>query len=107
MADLWLTIILAGLLTYLTRLSFIALHGRWQPPLLMQRALRYVPPAVLSAIALPEMMIREGQISLLDPLNPRFFAGLVAILVALRTRNLLLTIAAGMAALYVLQILLS
>jgi len=54
MAETWLIILLSGALTYGIRVSFIALHGRWQPPALFTRALRYVPPAVLSAIILPE-----------------------------------------------------
>ncbi|MEN4010467.1 MAG: AzlD domain-containing protein [Chloroflexota bacterium] len=101
-AHTWLIIVLAGLLTFAIRLSFIALHGRWQPPALFQRALRYVPPAVLSAIILPEMLLQDGQM-LLSPLNPRLLAGIVAILIAWRTRSTLLTILAGMLALYLLQ----
>lgn len=102
MAQSGLIIILAGLLTYAVRLSFIALHGRWQPPALFQRALRYVPPAVLSAIILPEMLLQDGQL-LFSPFNPRLLAGIVAILVAWRSRSTLLTILAGMLALYLMQ----
>lgn len=104
MAESWLIILLAGPLTYAIRLSFIALSGRWQPPRLFTRALRFVPPAVLSAIILPEMLIRDGA---LVPtfLNPRLLAGLLAILVAWRSRNTLLTIVAGMLALYLFQVL--
>jgi branched-subunit amino acid transport protein len=104
MAQTWLIILVAGLLTYGIRLSFIALSGRWQPPRLFQRALRYVPPAVLSAIILPEMLFQDGQF-ITTPLHPRLLAGLLAILVAWRTRNTLLTIIAGMLALYLFQIL--
>ncbi len=104
-AQTWLIIVLAGLLTYAVRLSFIALHGRWQPPALFQRALRYVPPAVLSAIILPEMLLLDGQM-LFSPLNPRLLAGIIAILVAWRSRSTLLTILTGMLALYALQALL-
>ncbi len=99
MAETWLIILLAGLLTFGIRLSFIALFGRWQPPDLFLRALRFVPPAVLSAIILPEMLLQNGQISL-SPANPRLLAGVLAILVAWRTRNIFLTILAGMLALY-------
>ena len=104
MAESWLIILLAGPLTYAIRLSFIALSGRWQPPRLFQRALRFVPPAVLSAIILPEMLIQDGSL-ISTPLNPRLLAGLLAILVAWKTRNTVLTILAGMAALYLFQYL--
>ncbi|TLN13145.1 AzlD domain-containing protein [bacterium] len=99
MAGIALILLLAGLLTYATRLSFIALIGRWQPPVWFLRGLRFVPPAVLSAIILPEMLVRDGH-ALLSPSNPRLWAGLLAMLIAWRTRNTLLTILAGMLALY-------
>jgi branched-subunit amino acid transport protein len=97
----WLA--LAGLLTFATRLSFIALLGRGEAPPLLRRALRLVPPAVLSAIVFPELLVRGGRI---DPTlgNHRLLAGLVAVGVALWTRNVLATIAAGMVALWVLQV---
>jgi branched-subunit amino acid transport protein len=101
-AAIWLTTTAAGVLTFLTRVSFIALLGRWQPPELLRRALRYVPPAVLCAIIFPELLLRDGRLALeLD--NARLFAGLAAGLVGWRTRNIFLTIAAGMVVLYGLQ----
>lgn len=102
MASLWLTIVFAGLLTFLTRLSFIALFGRWQPPDWLRRALRFVPPAVLSAIIFPEVLVRGGVV-VMRAENFRLVAALVAALVAWRTRNVLLTIGSGMAILYLLQ----
>lgn len=93
---------LAGLATFATRLSFIALLGREETPLLLRRALRLVPPAVLTALVVPELVLRDGAADL-SPGNLRLLAGLVAVAVALRWRNVLLTIAAGMAALWGLQ----
>ena len=101
MGEIWLTIVLAGALTFLTRLSFIYLLGRWQPPAWLGRALRFVPPAVLSAIIFPEVLIRNGSFDL-APANLRLWAALLAALVAWRTRSVLLTIAVGMGALYLL-----
>jgi branched-subunit amino acid transport protein len=93
---------LAGLLTFATRLSFVLLLARVQVPPLLVRALRFVPPAVLSAIVASEILVRDGAPDL-APANPRLLAGAAAALVAWRTRNVLLTIAVGMAALWVLQ----
>jgi branched-subunit amino acid transport protein len=105
MAPLWLTLIAIGLLTFLIRLSFIALLGRWQPPALLERALRFVPPAVLSAIILPEMVVRDGSLAL-GLGNPRWIAGILAIFIAWRTRSPLLTIGVGFVGLLILQRLL-
>ena len=95
-------LVAAGLLTFATRLSFIVLVGRVETPPLFARALRFVPAAVLSALILPELLVRGGEIRL-GLGNPRFLAGVLAALVAHRTRNVLLTIAVGMVAVWILQ----
>lgn len=93
--QLILTIVIIGLGTFLFRFSFIYLYGRFQLPKWIQNAMRYVPPAVLSALIFPAIMIKED-IIWISPQNPRLIAGLIAILIAWKTKNLLLTIAAGM-----------
>jgi branched-subunit amino acid transport protein len=103
----WLPVLAAaGLVTFATRLSFIALLGRVETPPLLSRALRYVAPAVLSAIVFQELLVRGGTVHV-GLGNARLGAGLLAAAVAWRTRNVLLTIAAGMCALWVLQAVLS
>lgn len=101
---IWLIIILGGILTYLIRLSFILLFGQLEMPDLVRRALRFIPPAVLSAIIFPELFIRSGSIDFTFG-NLRLWAGLLAALVAWRTRSALLTILAGMGTLWLLQTL--
>jgi branched-subunit amino acid transport protein len=95
MSGIWVVMIAVGLLTFATRLSFVLLLERWQPPEIIRCGLRYVPVAVLTAIFIPEMLITNGNISL-TLLNQRLIAGLVAILVAWRTKSALWTIALGM-----------
>lgn len=102
----WLpALLVAGLVTFAIRLSFIALLGKVALPPILTRALRFVPPAVLSAIILPELVMRDGALDL-RPVNARLLAGVLAAVVAWRTRNVLLTIAVGMAALWALQAML-
>ena len=102
--SLWGIMLGIGLLTYLTRLSFIALHNRWEPPPIFRKALHYVPVAVLTAIVVPELLMHEGTLNL-SPLNPRLIAGALAIFIAWRTRNTVLTIVIGMAAFWLVQYL--
>jgi branched-subunit amino acid transport protein len=71
----------------------------------MRKALHYVPPAVLSAIIFPELLYSSGSFDLTLG-NTRLLAGVVAILVAWYTKNTLLTILAGMAALVIFQFVL-
>lgn len=98
-------LVVAGLVTFAIRLSFIALLGKVALPPVLTRALRFVPPAVLSAIILPELVMQDGALDL-RPANARLLAGVLAAVIAWRTRNVLLTIAVGMAALWMLQALL-
>ena len=100
--NIWLVMLFGGLLTFAIRLSFIFMFSHAGIPEWLRSALRYVPPAVLSAIILPELLIRNNQIDI-SLGNTRLLAGLVAIIVAWRTRSALVTILAGMAALYLLQ----
>ena len=103
--NIWLVMLLGGLITFAMRFSLIYLFGRFQVPETMRRALHYVPPAVLSAIIFPELFLQDGALSIsLD--NTRLMAGLVAIVVAWFSKNTLITIIAGMIALLLLQLFL-
>ena len=103
--NIWLVMLVGGLLTFATRLSFILLLHRIRVPEWFRRGLRFVPVAVLSAIILPELTKPDGTL-FLSWRNPQLLAGAVAILVAWRTKNVILTIIAGMAALLVFQFVL-
>jgi branched-subunit amino acid transport protein len=103
--NVWLVFLLGGLLTFGMRFSFIYLLGRYEMPETIRRALRFVPSAVLSAIVVPELFVRSGEIQF-SLTNYRLLAGLLAVLVAWRTKNTLLTILAGMLALVLLEWLL-
>jgi branched-subunit amino acid transport protein len=99
---LWLTIIGMGLITYGLRLGPIELLERFPLNDGLRQALRFVPAAVLSAIILPEVVQPAGFLDL-SLGNERLLAGLVAVVVAWYTRNVLWTIGAGMAILWLVQ----
>ena len=101
MNGIWFPMLALGLLTFATRLSFILLFVRWQPPEIVRRGLRYVPVSVLTAIFLPELLLVNGELTFAAA-NPRLIAGLFAILVAWRTKSALWTIAVGMAVFWLL-----
>src|ERR687893_1758602 len=99
---LWLTIAGAGAVTFALRLSFIALLGRIEIPPFLGRALRFVPAAVLTAVVIPLLFYANGALDF-SLGNERLLAGVVAALIAWRTRNVLFTLGGGMAALWTLQ----
>ena|SRR5688500_10117484 len=102
---MWLVLLLGGLITFGMRFSLIYLFGSFEVPATIRKALHYVPPAVLSAIIFPELFMRDGMLQLSFD-NDRLLAGLVAVLVAWFSKNVLITILAGMLALFLLQFLL-
>ena len=102
--NVWLIMLIGGLITFGMRFSFVWLLGRYEVPATMRRALHYVPPAVLSAIVFPELFLSSGQLDL-SLGNARLFAGLVAIAIAAWTKNSLLTILAGFISLLIFEAL--
>jgi branched-subunit amino acid transport protein len=99
--DIWPVIVISGAGTYAMRASFLAFaHRMATVPPALTRVLRQIPPAALSAIILPALVRPEGR---LDLLQPRLLAGIVAALVAWRTRNVGLTLIVGMGLLAGLQ----
>lgn len=93
----WLLILGMMLVTMAARIPLLVIVGRIQLPKRAFRALRYVPVAVLTAICVPIMLMPNDQLDLSFS-NAHLLAGVLAILIAWRTKNLLLTIMLGMAA---------
>ena len=97
----WTLIAIIGAGTWLLRVSFLALLGRVdRVPPVVTRVLRLIPAAVLAALVLPALTHASG---MFDLATDRFAAGVLAGLVAWRTRNVLATISVGMACLWILQ----
>lgn len=101
----WLVVVAIGLGTFLVRFSFLFLFGHiGGVPDRLERALRFVPAAVLSALVVPAILAPEGTVAVLG--NLRLLAAAVAVVVALRTESILWTILSGLAALAALQMIL-
>jgi branched-subunit amino acid transport protein len=98
-----LVIAVVGLSTFAIRFSFIGLVG-WVDglPPRVERALGFVPAAVLAALVAPSLVA-------LDPAGgiavDRLVAGGVAVAVAWRTEGILQTLVAGMATLWVVGLI--
>jgi branched-subunit amino acid transport protein len=95
-----------ALVTFGVRYPVLAIVGRVDLPPAVARALRYVPPAVLTAIVFPAALMPEGDLAL-GPDNPYLIGALAAGLVAWRARSLLATIGIGMAVFLIWRALIS
>ncbi|MDK1044509.1 MAG: AzlD domain-containing protein [Anaerolineales bacterium] len=99
--EIWLIIVGGTILTYLVRLSFTVLVPPDRLSPIFSRGLAYIPPAVLAAIVLPELLLMEGEITI-SFANPELVSGIMAALVAWRLKSTWVTIATGMVALWLL-----
>lgn len=103
MSRVWVAIVLAGAGTFAMRASFLAAaHRLADVPPAVQRLLRQIPPAALAALTLPALVRPEGE---LDLFQGRLLAGLLAGVVAWRTRNAALTLVVGLGSLMALDAL--
>jgi len=93
MSRVWVAILLSGIGTYAMRASFLVFADRLADvPPRVQRLLRQIPPAALASIVVPALLRPQGE---LDLFQSRFLAGVVAAVVAWRTRNIALTLVVG------------
>ncbi|KGK42313.1 branched-chain amino acid transport [Nitrincola sp. A-D6] len=90
------------LVTFSVRFLLFAVAGRVHFPLWLSQALGFVPPAVLTAIIVPAVLMPEGDIWF-NWQNPWLLAALFAFLVALIRKDLMTTIVAGMLAFILLR----
>jgi 4-azaleucine resistance transporter AzlC len=89
----WVVFIVGALGTFALRASiWTLLPAARRMPRWLSQALSLLPAAALAALAAPALLAPEGPI---DPVGPRAIAGLVALAVAIRTRNVLATLVTG------------
>ena len=91
----WLSVIIAGILTYITRMTMVTLvDGRILSAKLKQ-VLGYVPAAVFPAIIFPAVFLNETGI-LVNINDPKIIAATIAIIVGYFTKNVIATILTGL-----------
>ena len=98
---LWGLIFACGLLTFSTR--FLPLTGLLpkQLPPLIERAMHYVPVAVLTPIVIYGVFLPEGSLMIGD--NSRILAALLALIATLITGRVIITIVVGMGSLWLIE----
>ena len=101
----WTSIIVAGFITYLTRMTMVALVSRDMLSPKFKEVLVYVPSAVFPAIIFPGIFFNDygNFISFTDP---KIFGALVAIIVGFYSRNIIYTILSGLISYWIIIFLL-
>ena len=83
-------------ITLLTRACFFWSQTDWRLPVWVERGLHYAPIAALAAVVAPEVFLHDGAI-LTTWQNARLLAAVAGLAVYYWRRDVLWTIAAGMA----------
>ena len=91
----WVSIIIAGILTYLTRMTMIALVDREMLGDKIKAALEYVPSAVFPAIIFPAIFINDYG-TFVEINDPKIFGAIVAVIVGYFSKNIIATIISGL-----------
>ena len=91
----WLSIIIAGILTYFTRMTMIALVDRDMLGEKIKAVLAYVPSAVFPAIIFPAIFINDYG-TYIEINDPKIFGAIVAIIVGFFSKNVIATIFSGL-----------
>ena len=101
----WLTIIIAGIITYFMRMTMVALVDRDLLGERVKEVLAYVPSAVFPAIIFPGIFINDYG-AFIEMNDPKIFGAIVAILVGYFSRNVIATILSGLSSYWVIIFLL-
>ena len=101
----WLTIIIAGIVTYFMRMTMVALVDRDLLGEKVKAVLAYVPSAVFPAIIFPGIFINDYG-AFIEMNDPKIFGAIVAILVGYFSRNVIATILSGLSSYWVIIFLL-
>ena len=99
------SIIFAGILTYFTRMTMIALISRDMLGDKIKAVLEYVPSAVFPAIIFPGIFINDYG-TIIEMNDPKIFGAIVAILVGYFSRNVIATIISGLFSYWIIIFLL-
>ena len=91
----WISIIIAGLLTYFTRMAMITLVSREMLSERVKEVLAYVPSAVFPAIIFPAIFINDYG-TFVEIYDPKIFAAIIAVIVGYFSKNIILTILSGL-----------
>ena len=89
------SIILAGILTYFTRMTMIALISRDMLGDKIKAVLEYVPSAVFPAIIFPGIFINDFG-TFIEINDPKIFGALIAVIVGYFSKNVIATIFSGL-----------
>ena len=101
---IWCAIIICGIITFLTRFLPLSRFMPKQIPQSVEKALGYVPAAVLTPIIITAILLPDGEFSLDG--NMRLPVAIIAVVIAMLSGSIMLTLLSGLGLLWLLSYLL-
>jgi len=83
-----------GIVTYITRASFLVFLKNTDLPKVVYRSLKYIPVAILAALIFPGIFTPQGKLDI-SITNPYIVAGLVTVISVVISKNSVLSIVLG------------
>ena len=100
-----LSIIVAGILTYITRMTMVTLVDRKVLSTKLKQVLGYVPAAVFPAIIFPAIFFNDYG-NLIEVTDPKIYGAIIAIIVGYLSKNIIATIFSGLISYWIIIFLL-
>ena len=99
---IWSVIFLSGILTYATRFLPLSKIMPKNLPKFVKEGLQYVSIAVLTPIIINSILISDNDF-IISENNPKIYAALAAITVALISKSILITLIVGLSVLWIFE----
>ena len=96
--ELLLVIILMMVVTYISRVFPMIIPSRYYPSWLKE-SLEFLPAAIIAVVVLPDIILQSYESYFLTPM---FLTSIVAILIAIYSKSLIITVIASLVVLYTL-----
>lgn len=93
-----------AVVTFATCFGCVALFRQTEMPIWLERWLKHIPTAILTALIIPALLLPKGQLDLTWH-NHYLLAGILAAIVAYKSHNIVFTIVLGMGTMIVLRLL--
>ena len=103
-SDILVIIFSFFIVTFATRFGCVALFRQTKMPVWLERWLRHIPTAILTALIIPALILPKGQVDITLH-NHYLLAGILAAIVAYKSRNIVSTIVLGMGTMIVLRLI--
>ena len=91
----WISITIAGIITYFTRMTMVAIINRNMLSDNIKKVLNYVPSAVFPAIIFPGVFFNDFG-SFVEISDPKIYGAIVALFVGFYSRSVIATIVSGL-----------